>query len=363
MQLRDNLTLDTKTARICADGSLVAEVRAARVGIQDYLASEMGDSLPQGFTASRVRVYRPESEVFKADSMATFAAAPFTIDHPAEPVTADNWRELGKGEVNGDVVRDGGFVRVPVIVRDASAVEKVRTTHKQLSMGYACTLDWTPGTTADGEAYDAVQRNIRINHIAAVPAARGGPELKISDERAPIIKEKPAMATIIVDGLPVSLADEAAVRAVIEKKDAALVAADKALADANDAHDKALAAKDAEIDGLKAQVIDQAAIDALADAKADIVAKGKALLGDKMPDAKGKSVADLRKAIVVAKLGDAMADKSDAYIEARFDALSDAAPETKVAAITPTKTADGSDEVAAARARWLADKSFAHKAA
>lgn len=180
VQLTDTLD-EAMTARICADGCLVADVKAARIGIQTYLPSEAG--APSTFTGDVVRVFRPEEEVFSRDSMASFAAAPFTIDHPSQPVTAANWRQLGVGEVNGDVVRDGGFVRVPVIVRDAASVEKVRTTHKQLSMGYGCTLDWTPGVTPDGQAYDAVQREIRINHIAAVRAARGGPELKISDER------------------------------------------------------------------------------------------------------------------------------------------------------------------------------------
>lgn len=221
VQLTDTLDASTN-ARICADGSLVAEVNAARVGIQTYLRSET--DAPASFTADTVRAYRPPEEVFSRDSMASFAAAPFTIDHPTVPVTADNWRDLGVGEVNGDVVRDGGFVRVPVIVRDSVAVEKVRTTHKQLSMGYACTLDWTPGTTPDGQAYDAIQRDIRINHIAAVPAARGGPELKISDYRPP--QETPTVPKMmLIDGLTVDVSNadtaEATIKTLITARDAA----------------------------------------------------------------------------------------------------------------------------------------------
>lgn len=345
-------TLDAKmTARICRDGSLVADVRAARVGIQTYLGTEVDPTGELGLRdKATVRVYRPEAEVFSRDSMASFAAAPFTIDHPSVPVTADNWRALGVGEVNGDVVRDGGFVRVPVIVRDSAAVEKVRTTHKQLSMGYSCTLDATPGTTPEGQAYDAVQRNIRINHIAAVPAARGGPELKISDERTAHEPEKPSMSTITIDGLPVSLADEAAVRAVIEKKDAAIADAAKARADAQTAHDKAIAAKDAEIDALKAKVVDQAAIDAMADAKAEVVAKAKAVVGDKLPDTKGKTVAEVRRMALDAVKID-VADKSDDYVEARFDALTaDAKAEVKNLAPASVTIGDAASTVATIRA-------------
>lgn len=317
---RTELLDATTTARICADGCLVADVKAARVGIQEYLPSEAG--APSTFTGDRVRVYRPEEEVFHRDSMASFAAAPFTIDHPSQPVTAANWRDLGVGEVNGDVIRDGGFVRVPVIVRDSVAVEKVRTTHKQLSMGYSCTLDWTPGTTPDGQAYDAVQRQIRINHIAAVRAARGGPELKITDERPQ--QEPPAMPkTMLIDGLTVDVSNADTAMATIQTLVAARDEFKTKLAD----KDRELAAKDTEIADLKSKAADEATLDARADAKADLVARGKELLGDAMPDVKGKSLADTRRAIVLAATKDAtIADKSDDYIEARFDGLKDAKP-------------------------------------
>lgn len=360
VQLTDTLDAAT-TARICADGCLVADVRAARVGIQTYLRSET--DAPADFTADQVRVYRPEEEVFHRDSMASFAAAVFTIDHPAQPVDAANWRTHGVGEVNGDVVRDGGFVRVPVIVRDAAAVEKVRTTHKQLSMGYSCTLDWTSGSTATGEAYDAVQRNIRINHIAAVPAARGGPELKISDERPPLNPKGNAVKKIVLDGLQVDLSDADAVAAAISKLQDKATAAETALADARKDFDKQLAAKDAEIDDLKTKVVDQAQIDALADQKAAVVTDAKQIAGDKLGDTAGKTVADVRRMALDAK-GIDVKDKSDDYVEARFDALKDAAPDKPRvldSIMNPSVMADGA-AVKTARAQWLADKANAYRA-
>lgn len=320
--LRDNLTMDA-SARICGDGCLVADVRAARIGIQDYLGAEVD---PEGtrFKADQiVRVYRPESEVFSLDSMASFAAAPFTIDHPAQPVTAANWRDLGVGEVNGDVVRDGSFVRVPVIVRDAKAVAKVRTSHKQLSMGYDCSLDFTPGSF-DGQTYDAVQRQIRINHIAAVPAARGGSELRITDERTEPKRES-SMKKIIIDGLQVDLTDASAVEVAIGKLQTQVADGQKALKDAKADHDRTLAVKDAEIDKLKGQIVDETTIDARATEKADVIAKAAKIVDGL--DTAGKTVSDIRRMAVAKKLGDAaVADKSDDYVAARFDGLLDAAP-------------------------------------
>ncbi|MEV5031631.1 DUF2213 domain-containing protein [Sphingobium sp. LMC3-1-1.1] len=318
VQLCDTLDATT-TARICADGSLVADVRAARIGIQTYLASEAG--APAHFKDNIVRVYRPEEEVFNRDSMASFAAAPFTIDHPTVDVNADNWRKLGVGEVNGDVVRDGGFVRVPVIVRDAASVEKVRTTHKQLSMGYSCTLDWTPGTAPDGQAYDAVQRNIRINHIAAVRAARGGAELKISDERPPL-SEKPTMKIKIGDA-DVDLSDGAAVALAVGTLNANLtdalgkvgsLTADLATANTS------IQAKDGEIAALTQKLADAevtpAKLQQLADARADVIGKAKILAPNIVVD--GKTDAEIRKEAVSAKLGDSAKDMADAAIEGAF---------------------------------------------
>lgn len=319
---RTELLDATTTARICADGCLVADVRAARVGIQTYLRSET--DAPATFTSDHVRVFRPAEEVFNRDSMASFAAAPFTIDHPSIPVDANNWRDLGVGEVNGDVIRDGGFVRVPVIVRDSAAVEKVRTTHKQLSMGYSCVLDWTPGQTPAGEAYDAVQRQIRINHIAAVPAARGGAELKITDERPP--QETGIMPKIVlIDGLSVDVsnADTAAttIATLITARDAA-TAKVTGLETQVATLTTTSATKDAQITTLEQQVKDAKPTAAqLRDAGKAYTAvcdKAKALGVTFAEDADADAI---MKATVTAKLGDKAKDWTADQISVSFDTM------------------------------------------
>src|SRR5689334_20323368 len=93
-----------------ADGYLAASARVARTGIQIYTGRECGK--PE---LDFVRVYRPESEVFKADAIKTFAHRPITDDHPHIPVTADNWQRLSKGHTGEEVVRDGKFIRVPML--------------------------------------------------------------------------------------------------------------------------------------------------------------------------------------------------------------------------------------------------------
>ena len=365
VHITDTLLFDE--ARICEDGALVADVRAARVGIQAYLPSEV--DAPEGFARDTVRVYRPEDEVFKTDSMASFSAAPVTIDHPSGPVTADNWKKLGVGEINGDVVRDGGFVRVPIIVRDAAAVETVRTTHKQLSMGYSCRLDWTPGKTSDGQEYDAIQRDIKINHIAAVRAARGGPELKISDERQPHHDRKDGtmpMHTLMIDGLQVTEVSDGA-KAAIEKLQGQLkdekAAKEQALADvAKLTTDKStLEAEKTTLDQqLKAAKLTPQQLRDAAKAYQHTVDKAKAL---------GVAVADdmdepaIMKATVAAKLGDAAKDWDDKQVAVSFATLTAdvKADDNKVVSLTPAIHTE--DKVAALYDQMVEDMKAAAKPA
>lgn len=139
--------------------------------------------------------------------------------------------------------------------------------------------------------------------------------------------------TVMVDGLSVVTTDAGA--QAIQKLQGDLQAARQATADAATAHQTAIAAKDAQIakleaerDAAQAKVLTDAAIDARVQARADLIATAKALHD---ADYAGKSDADIRKAVVAAKFGDAaVKDKSEAYIDARFDILADEAKKDPV---------------------------------
>ncbi|MDX0930579.1 MULTISPECIES: DUF2213 domain-containing protein [Sinorhizobium] len=318
--------------RRTADGYLVADVRTARTGIQLYAGHEVGKPGMQA-----VKVYRPEDQVFDKASLGSYAHKPVTNDHPAEAVTADNWKALSVGSIGDEVARDGEFVRIPLIVMDAAAIKAIDDGKRELSAGYTCDLAWEPGTTPAGEKYDAIQKDIRINHVAIVQRGRAGSEARIgdgagkwgvspvntqiADERIP----KMDLRKILVDGLTVETTDQGAQAITKLQKDLESSAAK--FADAEKAHQTALAAKDAEmakkdaeIDSLKGKVLSDADLDKRVQARADLVTKAKVLAKDVKTE--GFSDAAIRKAVVVAKLGDAaVADKSEAYIDARFDML------------------------------------------
>lgn len=330
-------------ARITTDGYLVAEVNCARVGCQNYLASDVG--LDGG---GLVSVFRPEETVFARDSLATFAGKPVTVGHPPVMVTADNWKQYAVGDIGTDIARDGEYVRVQIKLMDAAAIKAVMDGTREISMGYTTGLKLQDGIAPDGTPYRAVQTGpIRINHLAVVPLARGGSQLRIGDDAAdlarwgasPVIDRKDAnMAdviqtrTVMIDGLSVVTTDAGA--QAIEKLQRQLSDAakdfEKKFAAAEEDKDKKMAAKDAEIATLtkqlgdtKALVLDAAALDKLIADRATLVTRAKALAPAVVTD--GKSPAEIKKAVVLATRGAEMADKSEAYIDAAFDLLNDVA--------------------------------------
>jgi len=175
MILFDTFALDG--VRRTADGYLAAFARVARTGIQEYKGSELGRP-----DLGVVRVYRPPEEVFHSDALKSFAHRPVTLKHPRVPVTAKNWKRYAGGQTGEAVVRDGEFVRVPMVMMDQQLIDAYEKDGvKELSMGYSTDLQWRTGMTDAGEPYDAVQTAIRGNHLAVVPLARGGDKLRIGD--------------------------------------------------------------------------------------------------------------------------------------------------------------------------------------
>lgn len=306
--------------RLTKAGYLVADVRAARTGIQIYTGAEVGRP-----DLERVRVYRSPEEVFAADAMRSYAHLPVTLGHPRDMVDAETWKNVSVGQTDGDVVRDGEFVRVPMMVMDAAAIARIEAGDREISMGYQAQIEFGDGVTPDGQPYDAMQKSLRMNHLAIVDRARGGSDLKIGDDHnGGADMADPKTRTILVDGLSVETTDAGA--QAIEKLQKQLADAAAAAASSAQAHETVLAQKDAEIDDLKGKVLTDAQRDALVQGRADLIATAKRLVPTIATD--GKSDADIRREVVVAKLGDAaIAGKTEPYIDARFDILA----ETKAA--------------------------------
>jgi hypothetical protein len=159
---------------------LLCDALYARTGNQEYDDGRGGTIIE----------YRPDGEVFADESLASYELRPLTDLHPPRNVTTDTARMLARGAVAaGRRHADGVHVSGRLAVWDAGLIKKfvdafARGDAMQLSAGYELDLDRTPGFAPDGRRYDAVQRNIRINHVAAVPLGRAGTARVLADSFA-----------------------------------------------------------------------------------------------------------------------------------------------------------------------------------
>src|SRR5436190_12609480 len=152
-----------------------------------------------GANGNPIREYRPPEEVFHADSLATLPDAPLTVGHPGL-VSPDNYQVHAVGHVR-EVKQDGERIAANVVIQGRRAIKAIEGGMREVSCGYSCRLDETPGLTSDGQAYDRVQREIRYNHVALVAAGRAGSDIRLRLDGAgeQILEERTTMKTERID--------------------------------------------------------------------------------------------------------------------------------------------------------------------
>lgn len=130
--------------------------------------------LPDGGVRRELRL--PE-HVFDKKSLASYAGKPVIITHEAGSIDKDNVMKEIVGTILSEGFQDGSDVRCKVVIHDIDKVKK--TSYRELSLGYNLDLIEEPGEW-NGEPYDAIQTNIRINHLAIVESARAGEQAHLN---------------------------------------------------------------------------------------------------------------------------------------------------------------------------------------
>lgn len=320
-------------------GFLRAEAYLTRVGVFEYVQ-------PDG---SVRRELRPPEEVFRDDSLDTLKAVPLTLEHPDEPVTSKNVRDLAVGTIGTDIWPERAYVRGTVVVMDEAAIKAAESGQKkELSCGYNCELEMTAGEW-EGQRFDAIQRNIRYNHVALVEAGRAGPDVGLRLDSQDAVarhpyrtdskpasgrKEKP-MAVIRIDSVDYEAPDQTAqaVRAKLDSFQKRLDEAEqekekldeeleklKAERDQLEEELKKKKAEDEEEEKKRADSIRQAVR-----ARIALETQARPILGEefKFDDA---TDLEIKKAVIQKLSPEAKLDgKSEVYIEARYDAAIDLA--------------------------------------
>lgn len=353
IQARDFMSLTSR--RMTDEGYLIAPGNLARCGIQEYRAYELGLDTDGMDPMKVIRLHRPPEEVFDAASMASFESKPITIEHPQVAVTAENWTELAKGEVR-DVARSGELMTGTLLIKAKDAIEALQAGKVQLSNGYTFELDMTPGTTADGRAYDGVQRNIRGNHVALVDAARCGSACRIADSQ-PNLEGKTmadAKRKVTVDGIPLEVEDTAAavIGTLVKQRDEARdsLAALKPKADEADSLKAALDKANAEIETLEKDAVTPEARDAMVADWAKLIGDAKRLVPEIVTD--GKTCLAIRREVIGALVAKDSTAKAVADAVLAGKALDAADPEVvratfnALAAAVKTEASDAATRAA-----------------
>ena len=268
--------------------------------------------------------YRPPDEAFNADSLASLQGKPITVGHKAMVSAANAAKVQPIGTVLTAGRQDGDTIRADIVIYD------LPTNARELSCGYSLDLDETPGTAPDGQHYDAIQRNIRYNHVAVVPRGRAGiarlnmdGEQIIDDEKKGTKKmANDTMTKVRTDsGLEYDASPEVGVYVEKLKKD---------IATAKKEHDTLQAKYDAalaDIDKVKKekQELEKTAKDNFDTAVAERVKMLDVANKHNIDGAEKMSNTDIKKAVIKAVRGDAinLDDKSEDYINAAFDMSKD----------------------------------------
>lgn len=120
------------------------------------------------------RELRLPEDVFEPVSLESFHGVPVTNDHPPGMITARNARQYAVGSQLGAIVRDEDHVRSRLSVFDGDTIDSMGAGKTQVSCGYTCDTVEQPGVHPLYGPYDAIQKNIRGNHIAIVDRGRAG---------------------------------------------------------------------------------------------------------------------------------------------------------------------------------------------
>ena len=333
---------------VTPEGYLRAWASIARTGIQLYTDAD----------GSVRREYRPETEVASPDSLASFAGKAITSEHPPVLLDAENTKDYQVGFSGTEVVYDNGFVKAVMTITDKDTIDRImRGDAREVSAGYRVNYDPTPGVTDSGEHYDGIQKEILGNHIAVVRRGRAGPQVKLHLDRQDAadpsllsIEENTTMsAKVVFDGAEFEVTESVALAITKEREDAkmsyedmkkkydAMMSEASKMKEEMDAMEKEMKGKcdsaEGRADALAEQVEELTAelaaakeinLDSMVEERVALIEKAKPVLDAAYAFA-GKTAREVMVDSIKAVRGDELdlSEKSDDYVQAMFDTLSE----------------------------------------
>lgn len=311
----DRATIERNSLKTTTEGFLAGKAVVTRIGVFNYLNTD----------GSHRRELRLAEDIFDQKSLDTMKMIPVTNDHPPELVSSRNADQFSVGFTGEAVSTNDDTVIINFTITNQDAINDVRNGKRELSLGYELDLELTSGTTPEGVKFDAIQRNLRYNHLAVVTKGRAGREarikldsygdyaVQINDDDKEITINKGKKMLVNINGVDHEM-EENAGKAVLN----AMAAADEATKKVKTDLATSKARGDAAIE--KLHLADEAEKARVAKESFDaLVTKTTPILG-KDYKFDGKDVLEIQKAVILKGSPEIKLDEEEpAYIQARFD--------------------------------------------
>jgi hypothetical protein len=144
-------------------GFISGAVLATKIGVFNYRDSATGEV---------IRELRSPEEVFKQTSMDSLQNVTWTNNHPPVKINKRNIRKFGTGFLHGNIeIHNDEFLKSDFTIQDEQNIEDYNAGKTPVSCGYDCKLIKKSGTW-NGQRYDAIQTDIKYNHISSVNKPR-----------------------------------------------------------------------------------------------------------------------------------------------------------------------------------------------
>jgi hypothetical protein len=155
----------------------------SKEGVFEYGGATLAAAGLDADPSRMYRVYRPASELSSQECIDSFKLIPWIDDHAMlgdKPGMIPAEQKGIEGIIGEDVFFEDGYLYGNIKVFSEKMAGTIDRGKKDLSAGYRCNYRFESGIF-NGEEYDAIQFDIRGNHLALVAEGRMGKEVSVLD--------------------------------------------------------------------------------------------------------------------------------------------------------------------------------------
>lgn len=171
-----------------SDGNMRVPVIIAQAGVLDYkYTDDNGEEI-------LVREVKLPKDILSKHTVFSAEGKQVTDEHPKDMLDSSNYIRHIKGVfINPKIVNDS--IHGEIVIYDKELQDSLKSGEKyQISTGFWHTTEIKNGIF-NGKIYDAIQRDISINHIAIVKNGRAGDNVKVKLDSADAEKLRSAIMT------------------------------------------------------------------------------------------------------------------------------------------------------------------------